>query len=273
MMNDGDQGKFLNMRARDLAFASLALFAVGCGNSSEQSKNGTAGTQEPTKPALQKLNTIDTKVGTGPAAKAGDLVIMEYTGKLVNGTQFDSNANGDKDPYSFVLGQGSVVKGWDVGIVGMKKGGLRRLEIPSAMGYGPQANGDIPANSDLYFDIKMLDLVPAEDYNVFDKKDLKVGTGAVAKMGDTVTVHYTGKLSNDKEFENTYESKKPATFELGTGASTGFDAAVAGMRVGGKRWMRLPPAVGYGMMGKPPKIPSNSVIYFEVELLSVKPKK
>lgn len=78
---------------------------------------------------------------------------------------------------------------------------------------------------------------------------------------------------NQKEFDNTYDRKKPATFELGTGASTGFDAAVVGMRVGGKRSVRIPPAIGYGIMGKPPKIPANSILLFEVELLSVQPKK
>lgn len=253
------------------------LFAAGCGGGEKAAEGSTAGSGETVDGApvkkLEKLVVKDMKVGTGPAAKNGDLVAMQYTGTLLNGKQFDSNASPDKEPYSFVLGTRSVIKGWDEGLIGMKKGGTRKLEIPAELGYGDQAMGDIPPGSDLYFDVKLLDIVPSEDYNVFDKTDLKVGTGATAKMGDTVTVHYVGKLVNQKEFDNTYDRKKPATFELGTGASTGFDAAVAGMRVGGKRSIRIPPAIGYGIGGKLPKIPGNSILLFEVELLAVQPKK
>ncbi|OCH86119.1 hypothetical protein OBBRIDRAFT_761840 [Obba rivulosa] len=98
----------------------------------------------------------DHKVGTGPQAKKGDTVSMRYVGKLTNqsGKVFDKNTKGA--PFKFHLGKGEVIKGWDVGIAGMQVGGERLLIIPPAMAYGKQAQGGIPANSTLCFEVKLL---------------------------------------------------------------------------------------------------------------------
>lgn len=97
----------------------------------------------------------DKKEGKGKAAKKGDRVEMRYIGKLKNGKVFDSNKKGK--PFSFKLGVGEVIKGWDVGVAGMTAGGERRLTIPAAMAYGKKgAPPDIPPNSDLIFDIKCI---------------------------------------------------------------------------------------------------------------------
>ncbi|KAI4949373.1 hypothetical protein J4E91_005112 [Alternaria rosae] len=97
----------------------------------------------------------DKKEGKGKAAKKGDRVEMRYIGKLKNGKVFDSNKKGK--PFSFKLGVGQVIKGWDVGVAGMTAGGERRLTIPAAMAYGKKgAPPDIPPNSDLIFDIKCI---------------------------------------------------------------------------------------------------------------------
>ncbi|KAF1835658.1 hypothetical protein BDW02DRAFT_522810 [Decorospora gaudefroyi] len=97
----------------------------------------------------------DKKDGKGKAAKKGDRVEMRYIGKLKNGKVFDSNKKGK--PFSFKLGVGQVIKGWDVGVAGMTPGGERRLTIPAAMAYGKKgAPPDIPPNSDLVFDIKCI---------------------------------------------------------------------------------------------------------------------
>jgi FK506-binding nuclear protein len=97
----------------------------------------------------------DKKEGKGRAAKKGDRVEMRYIGKLKNGKVFDSNKKGK--PFSFKLGVGQVIKGWDVGVAGMTPGGERRLTIPAALAYGKRgAPPDIPANSDLIFDIKCI---------------------------------------------------------------------------------------------------------------------
>ncbi|KAJ2387666.1 peptidylprolyl isomerase fpr3, partial [Coemansia sp. RSA 2559] len=94
--------------------------------------------------------------GTGQGVKKGARVGMYYIGKLTNGKVFDKNVKGK--PLWFRLGAGEVIKGWDVGIVGMKKGGERRLTIPAAMAYGKRgAPPDIPANATLVFDIRLVD--------------------------------------------------------------------------------------------------------------------
>ncbi|KAF2711280.1 hypothetical protein K504DRAFT_465051 [Pleomassaria siparia CBS 279.74] len=96
----------------------------------------------------------DKKEGKGRAAKKGDKIEMRYIGKLKNGKQFDSNKKGK--PFSFKLGVGEVIKGWDIGVVGMTAGSERRLSIPAKLAYGNKALPDIPANSELIFDIKCI---------------------------------------------------------------------------------------------------------------------
>ncbi|BGP62859.1 peptidylprolyl isomerase fpr3 [Rhodotorula toruloides] len=105
------------------------------------------------------LEITDFKEGTGPAAKAGSKVGMRYIGKLDNGKVFDSNTKGA--PLVFNLGRGQVIKGWDLGVVGMKVGGERKLVIPAALAYGKQKIPGIPPNSRLTFDVKLLSLSPS----------------------------------------------------------------------------------------------------------------
>jgi len=106
-----------------------------------------------------------------------------------------------------------------------------------------------------------------------DSKDLVVGKGAEAKAGDTVTVHYVGTLPDGKEFDSSKKHGQPFTFELGAGkVIKGWDQGVAGMKVGGKRKLVIPPSLGYGARGFPPVIPPNSTLNFDVELLEVKKK-
>ncbi|GJE87440.1 FKBP-like protein [Phanerochaete sordida] len=100
------------------------------------------------------LKIQDHKVGSGPAARPGNLVKVRYVGKLQNGKIFDSNTKGD--PFKFKLGKGEVIKGWDMGIAGMQVGGERLLTIPAALAYGKRAQGGIPANSTLIFEVKLL---------------------------------------------------------------------------------------------------------------------
>ena len=103
------------------------------------------------------LQQTDLQVGTGPAAKSGDCLVVKYYGTLAsNGTKFDEDFT-DTTGFAFTLGQGQVIAGWDTGVVGMKAGGTRRLVIPAAQAYGSQSpSAAIPANSDLVFVIKLL---------------------------------------------------------------------------------------------------------------------
>ena len=102
-------------------------------------------------------------------------------------------------------------------------------------------------------------------------EDLKVGTGDEAKAGDTVEVHYTGWLKDGKKFDSSLDRGKPFSFKLGAGmVIKGWDQGVAGMTVGGKRKLTIPPELGYGARGAGNVIPPNAELTFEVELLKVK---
>jgi FKBP-type peptidyl-prolyl cis-trans isomerase FkpA len=103
------------------------------------------------------LKIEDEVVGTGAAAKSGDKVTVNYTGWLTNGTKFDSSLDHNQ-PFSFTLGVGQVIQGWDQGVVGMKVGGKRKLTIPPNLAYGASGNGSIPGNATLIFEIDLLSI-------------------------------------------------------------------------------------------------------------------
>jgi FKBP-type peptidyl-prolyl cis-trans isomerase len=96
----------------------------------------------------------DISLGGGTVASAGKSLQVIYTGWLANGTQFDSNVG--KTPFPFTLGAHDVIEGWDLGLVGMKVGGKRRLVIGSALGYGASGNGPIPPNTTLVFEVTLV---------------------------------------------------------------------------------------------------------------------
>ncbi len=101
-------------------------------------------------------------------------------------------------------------------------------------------------------------------------EDIQVGTGAEAKSGQSVAVHYTGTLTNGKKFDSSRDRNEPFDFQLGAGmVIKGWDQGVAGMKVGGRRKLTIPPELGYGPMGYPPVIPPNSTLIFDIELIEV----
>lgn len=104
---------------------------------------------------ITKLKIEDQKVGTGAAAAAGDSLTMNYKGTLLTGEMFDQSYG--REPFSFTLGAGQVIKGWDRGILGMKEGGKRKLTIPADLGYGPAGSPPkIPGGSTLVFEVELL---------------------------------------------------------------------------------------------------------------------
>ena len=110
--------------------------------------------------ALAALNSTgveknDTLNGTGDVAGAGDIVTVNYVGKLEDGKVFDSSIDRNQ-PFTFKLGSGQVIRGWDEGVIGMRVGGKRTLTISPDYGYGNQAVGPIPAGSVLVFDVELL---------------------------------------------------------------------------------------------------------------------
>jgi len=144
---------WLTVPARVALALAIALSATACGGSSES-------TTTPTPPSAP-FSAMDLREGTGTAASQGRTVTVSYTGWLFDpskpeskGTQFDSQAN-----FTFQLGVGRVIAGWEQGIPGMKTGGQRRLVIPPNLGYGSQMVGAIPPNSTLVFDVMLLNVL------------------------------------------------------------------------------------------------------------------
>ena len=121
---------------------AVFLFAVSCSKEKQTMSNG--------------LQIEDLKIGEGSEVKKFDIVTVNYTGTLEDGTKFDSSLNPGRTPFRFTVGAGQVIKGWDEGLMGMKVGGKRKLTIPPELGYGSRDNGPIPANSTLIFDIDLL---------------------------------------------------------------------------------------------------------------------
>lgn len=116
---------------------------------------GGSGGDSPTGPT--QLVVEDLTIGAGATAAVGDTVTVHYVGTLLNGTQFDSSYPSGR-PFTFRIGAGQVIQGWEQGVPGMRVGGKRRLTIPPSLGYGSQANGPIPANSTLRFEIELLSI-------------------------------------------------------------------------------------------------------------------
>lgn len=150
-------------------YVVIAAAVIGAGawyaNSLTQSPQPAATQQAQTQNTLTNTNNNnmdglvikDTTVGTGAVAAAGNYVTVNYTGTLDDGTVFDSSLKPGRTPFSFILGAGQVIKGWDEGVLGMKVGGTRELTIPPSLGYGSSGAGTvIPPNATLHFTVTLL---------------------------------------------------------------------------------------------------------------------
>ena len=134
------------------AWALLVAFMVTSNRSSQPSSANTNTSMD-----TSKLIIEDEVIGKGEEAKAGMKVTVHYVGTLTDGTMFDASRKHGNQGFTFALGAGQVIKGWDVGVAGMKVGGKRKLTIPSDMAYGNQAVGSIiPANATLVFEVELL---------------------------------------------------------------------------------------------------------------------
>jgi FKBP-type peptidyl-prolyl cis-trans isomerase len=141
------------------ALGVLALFFVfanplfSVGGISSTASSASAGN------AASQLISQDETVGTGPGAQLGDTLTVNYTGKLQDGTVFDTSVG--KRPIQFVLGANQVIPGWDQGLQGMKAGGKRLLVTPPDLAYGADGYGPIPGNATLIFEVELLAITPA----------------------------------------------------------------------------------------------------------------
>ena len=222
-------------------------------------------------PAKLGLGITDTKVGTGAVAEDGDTLTMKYTGRLKStGAVFDTNDKPDGKPFTFPLGQGQVIKGWDLGVKGMRVGGKRTLVIPAALGYGPGGSGEkIPPNSDLVFDIELMDVQKIADASTVLRETVKPGTGPAVKSGDVVTIKYKITLPDGTLVDD--NGGKTTQFKVGSPTVTipGLDVALVGMKKGQVVRATIPPSLGLKQMGPESRIPPNSTIKMEITLVSI----
>jgi len=228
------------------SLALLALFAfvvAGCNQGS----------------SLTGLKIVDISKGDGgefdhkAPVKNGDRAYVLYTGKLADGTVFDSNEQTGQKVFSFTVGGGEVIKGWDQGLLGMVVGGERNISVPPSLGYGNQDNGKIPANSDLFFHIKLMDVIPAGGEADVLTDDLKKGDGPEAGPGKKVTISYTINDLKGGEIDS-----NDLTWTIGTDkVYPAIELGLKGMRQGGIRVLRLGPGAAiqeYTAGIKPPSL-------------------
>ena len=220
------------------------------------------------------LELWDVKEGKGDPVKPGAKVKVHYTGWLTNGDVFDSSV-ARKKPIEF--GLDGVIKGWQEGIPGMKPGGVRRLKIPAALAYGNRTVGSIPPGSTLVFEVELLETEAKAEFpdlkatewkkldNGLEIWDVKPGEGEAVKAGATVTVHYTGWLTNGKQFDSS-AGGEPISFAL-KDVIKGWQEGIPGMKPGGIRRLKIPSELGYGKRGAGADIPPDSVLVFEVKLI------
>jgi len=251
-----------------LILTSTAVL-IGCGGSLTNN-NQPLQPQEIVTPS--GLRYQDYQYGTGSIPQIGDTIAIHYTAWLSDGTKSESTYD-DGKPLVFAYREGpvQVIDGWNEALSTMRVGGKRKIEVPPELAYGADGNPPrIPPNATLVFYLELLEIRP---YTVTPTglryEEIKVGDGATPSPDDTVVVHYTGWLTDGTKFDSSYDSGQPEAFVL-SGLIEGWKEGLATMRVGGKRYLRIPPDLAYGAEGKE-GIPPNSILLFEVELLEIKP--
>ena len=300
--------RFQNRRSFVLVVALLAGGAslVSCGSSSPSSDTALASTadtaladasdttlagksEEPKvalpKVAPTKLVITDITDGTGAGAAAGDQLAVHYVGVLSSdGMRFDGNFG--SSPFSFTLGKSQVIKGWDEGLLGMKTGGMRQLDIPADLAYGDSGSGDIiKPGAALSFVVEMVGIIPATNpadepkltiagaaaSSTLQSKDLVEGKGKVIAAGDTVALHIVAYRGDTGEkITSTWPEGAPVSLTLEEGGSLpGIIKGVPGMKVGGRRQMTIPFADAFGADGNSEmKLPAKTDLVLVVDLIA-----
>lgn len=216
-----------------------------------------------------ELVITDLTEGTGPAAAAGDQVIVHYVGvRSADGTEFD-NSYDRGQPFPVTLGQGGVIQGWDEGLVGVKAGGRRQLDIPSDLAYGDRDQGDvIKAGDALTFVVDVVAIIPKSDpadapattvaklvapVAEVQIEDLTPGKGDPVTGGQAVVQIVAYRADTGEQVNSTWEDGGAVTIPLdpGAGVLPGLLQGITGMAPGGRRQVTIPYAEAFGDNGNP----------------------
>lgn len=251
-----------------------------------QSPKATAKSQKTTKAGNDTITTksglkyiITKKNPKGAKAAAGDKIDAHYTGTLLNGKKFDSSRDRNQ-PFSFTLGQGQVIQGWDEGFTYLREGEKAILIIPSGMAYGERDMGDIPANSTLIFDVELVKVrkaIPYKPYSGKGKDTVKTASGlkyiVIAKGDKTkkatpgmmADMYYAGYLMNGTKFDANFGTFEPLKLPVtGAGVIKGWQEMIPLMNKGMKVRAIIPPHLAYGEKGYPGVIPGNATLIFDM---------
>jgi len=256
---------------------AILLTTLGVSNYAQVVSNKIKRNKEYTTESGLKFVVYDVHK-KAPKADSGDVISVHYLGALTDGTKFDASYD-RKQPITFPLGVGRVIKGWDEGLQYLHLGDSAKFTIPSDIAYGSRAMGSIPANSTLLFTVKVVDIKKAvKPYNCAGLDTVKMDDGlayivvnkakgdAISK-GDRAFMQYSGYFTNGKKFDSSYDNGgKDFDFILGRGrVIKGWDLAVVGMKAGEKRRLLIPYNLAYGEKGSGP-IPPKSNLIFDIEL-------
>lgn len=236
--------------------------------------------------APDELVITDIEVGEGPEAREGDTIIVHYVGvRSLDGEEFD-NSYDRGEPFSVVLGQGSVIDGWDQGLVGMQAGGVRQLDIPSDLAYGEAARSEvIRENEPLTFvveavavlpvtdpaDAPDITLEPGENVDEVVTEDLVDGDGAELEPCQNAALHIVAyNATTGEEIASSWDSGQlqPLSYETG-GSLPGLIAGLEGMKVGGRRQIQIPYEDAFGVEGNPDfGLPGSTDMILVVDLIA-----
>ena len=208
--------------------------------------------------------------GSGDPLKKGDLVEMHYVATLTDGTQIDSSRARD-EPFTFELGAGHVIEGWELIFAKLRIGDHVTATIPPDLAYGVRGvSRKIPPGSTIRYDIEVLRVVLPPTWEV-----LQTGDGPAPKPGQAMLVHHVGTRADGTEYVNTRETNEPSKFLVGSGrVIEGWDRVVGRMRVGDRWKLRIPWVFAYGTEGRPigtskAGIPGKMDLVDDIEVLAV----
>jgi peptidylprolyl isomerase len=264
-------------------FGWMLMVATKCNDKAAGAAGDAAATND-TITTASGLKYIIWKKGDGAMADVGDNVSVHYAGRLLDGSPFDDSYKRGQ-PFTFPLGGGRVIKGWDEGIAYLNVGDSATLIIPAELGYGAIDRPTIPSNSTLIFDVQLMDVKKVAKPVPYETKGMDtISTGTGLKYirlnktsgtpvtaGSTVAVHYTGYLQDGTVFDSSISRGEPISFLIGVGrVIKGWDEGISLLKVGEKARLLIPHQLAYGERGAGGMIQPNTDLIFDVELVSVK---